>query len=121
MQQPVGKRRLPMVNMGDDAEIANMRCVHLQNSSGGTACRRPKNYLGSPTRQPSQKGNKDNQKTGEEKEICGKNAELNHGWTRMNTDSRKARLNAPTRGQSLGEATDGSPRLQPWDFNVKRT
>ena len=28
MQQAVGKRRLPMVNMGDDAEIADMRCVH---------------------------------------------------------------------------------------------
>jgi hypothetical protein len=55
--------------MGNDAEIANMRCVHLQNLSEGTACRRPKNYSGSPTRQPSQKGNKDNRKTGEEKEI----------------------------------------------------
>jgi hypothetical protein len=28
MQQAVRKRRLPMVNMGDDAEIADMRCVH---------------------------------------------------------------------------------------------
>jgi hypothetical protein len=58
-----------MINMGNDAEIANMRCVHLQNLSEGTACRRPKNYSGSPKRQPSQKGNKDNRKTGEEKEI----------------------------------------------------
>ena len=31
MQKPVRKRRLPMVNMGDDAEISNMRCVHLLN------------------------------------------------------------------------------------------
>ncbi len=30
MQQPVGKRRLPMINMGDDAEISYVRCVHLQ-------------------------------------------------------------------------------------------
>ena len=29
VQQPVGKRRLPMINMGDDAEISNVRCVHL--------------------------------------------------------------------------------------------
>ena len=28
VQQPVGKRRLPMINMGDDAEISYMRCVH---------------------------------------------------------------------------------------------
>jgi hypothetical protein len=29
MQEPVRKRRLPMVNMGDDAEIADMCCVHF--------------------------------------------------------------------------------------------
>jgi hypothetical protein len=29
MQEPVGKRRLPMINMGNDAEIADMRRVHL--------------------------------------------------------------------------------------------
>ena len=29
VQQPVRQRRLPMVNMGDDAEIADMRCVHV--------------------------------------------------------------------------------------------
>jgi hypothetical protein len=29
MQQPVRKRRLPMIDMGDDAEISYMRCVHL--------------------------------------------------------------------------------------------
>jgi hypothetical protein len=29
MQEPVRKRRLPMVNMGNDAEIADMRCVHF--------------------------------------------------------------------------------------------
>jgi hypothetical protein len=28
MQQPVRKRRLPMINMGDDAEISYMRRVH---------------------------------------------------------------------------------------------
>src|SRR5450759_3519793 len=32
MQQAVGKRRLPMINMGNDAEIANMRCVHCLKS-----------------------------------------------------------------------------------------
>jgi hypothetical protein len=31
MQQPVGKRRLAVVNVGNDAEISDMRCVHLQN------------------------------------------------------------------------------------------
>src|ERR1035437_9563506 len=29
MQQPVRKRRLPMIDMGDDAEISYVRCVHL--------------------------------------------------------------------------------------------
>src|SRR5689334_16761153 len=28
MQQAVGKGRLPMINMGNDAEISNVRCVH---------------------------------------------------------------------------------------------
>jgi hypothetical protein len=28
MQEPVRKRRLPMVDMGDDAEISYVRCVH---------------------------------------------------------------------------------------------
>jgi hypothetical protein len=32
MEQPVGKRRLPMINMGDDAEISYVRCVHLPNN-----------------------------------------------------------------------------------------
>jgi hypothetical protein len=32
MQKPVGQRRFPMVNMGDDAEISNMCCVHLIKS-----------------------------------------------------------------------------------------
>src|ERR1043166_3601730 len=31
MQKPVGKRRFPMVNMGNDAEISYVRCVHLQS------------------------------------------------------------------------------------------
>jgi hypothetical protein len=30
MQEPVRKRRFPMINMGDDAEISYVRCVHLQ-------------------------------------------------------------------------------------------
>src|ERR1043165_1641283 len=29
VQQAVGKRRLPMINMGDDAEITDMSSVHL--------------------------------------------------------------------------------------------
>jgi hypothetical protein len=29
MQQAVGKRSLPVVNVGNDAEISNVRCVHL--------------------------------------------------------------------------------------------
>ena len=29
MQQSVRKRGLPMVNMGDDAKISNVCCVHL--------------------------------------------------------------------------------------------
>jgi hypothetical protein len=33
VQKAVGKRRLPMVDMGDDAEITNMSCVHLKNTS----------------------------------------------------------------------------------------
>ena len=33
VQQPVRKRRLPMVNMGDDAEISNMCCVHLPKAT----------------------------------------------------------------------------------------
>ena len=32
MQQTVGKRRLPMIYMGDDAEIPDMRCIHLSKS-----------------------------------------------------------------------------------------
>jgi hypothetical protein len=35
MQQAVGKRRLPMVNVGDDAEISYMRCVHCLKSERG--------------------------------------------------------------------------------------
>jgi hypothetical protein len=32
-----------MINMGNDAEITDMRCVHLNKiNSGVTACRRPK-------------------------------------------------------------------------------
>ena len=42
MQEPVRKRRLPMVNMGNDAEIAYVCCVHLKNSSGGTAQASPR-------------------------------------------------------------------------------
>ena len=34
MQQSVRKRRLPMVNMGDDAEISNVRRVHLLTCAG---------------------------------------------------------------------------------------
>src|SRR5947209_871287 len=33
VQQAIGKRRLPMIDMGDDAEIADVRCVHLLNSA----------------------------------------------------------------------------------------
>jgi hypothetical protein len=28
VQQAIGKRRLPMIDMGDDAEIPDMRCIH---------------------------------------------------------------------------------------------
>ena len=31
MQEPVRQRRLPMINMGNDAEIANMRRVHPES------------------------------------------------------------------------------------------
>ena len=30
MQQPVRERRLPVINVGDDAEISDVRGVHLQ-------------------------------------------------------------------------------------------
>ena len=30
VQQAVRKRRLPMINMGNDAEISDMRCVHRE-------------------------------------------------------------------------------------------
>jgi hypothetical protein len=33
LEQPVRKRGFPMVNMGDDAEISNVRCVHLLQCS----------------------------------------------------------------------------------------
>ena len=33
VQQPVRKRRLPMIDMGDDAEISYMRCVHLPKAA----------------------------------------------------------------------------------------
>jgi hypothetical protein len=32
LQEPVGKRRLPMIDMGDDAEIADVRYVHRDKS-----------------------------------------------------------------------------------------
>jgi hypothetical protein len=31
MQQPVGERRFPVVNVGNDAEISDMRRVHRTN------------------------------------------------------------------------------------------
>jgi hypothetical protein len=30
VQQAVGKRRLPVINVGNDAEISYMRCVHRE-------------------------------------------------------------------------------------------
>src|ERR1035437_6374303 len=33
MQQPVRKRRLPMIDMGDNAEISYVRCVHLTKTT----------------------------------------------------------------------------------------
>ena len=54
MQEAVRQRRLPMVNMGNDAEIAYMRCVHLQKSSERRRIAVP-NLFRVPRRQPSQK------------------------------------------------------------------
>ena len=48
MQQPVRKRRLPMINMGDDAEISYVCCVHLESlfkQDKGGARRRKGNSL----------------------------------------------------------------------------
>jgi hypothetical protein len=58
-----------MINMGNDAEIANMRCVHLQNSSGGTACRRPKNFQSRRPGNPPKREKQDSRTAVEEKEI----------------------------------------------------
>jgi hypothetical protein len=32
MQQAIRERRLPMINMGNDAEISYVRCVHRRKS-----------------------------------------------------------------------------------------
>jgi hypothetical protein len=42
MQQAVGQRRFPMVNMGDDAEISNVCCVHLSGEKTYAISRRRK-------------------------------------------------------------------------------
>jgi hypothetical protein len=33
MQQPVGKRRLPMIDMGDNTKVSYVRCVHLPKTT----------------------------------------------------------------------------------------
>jgi hypothetical protein len=46
VQQPVGKRRLPVVNVGDDAEIAYVCGVHsLNRSIVGSSNQEPINGL----------------------------------------------------------------------------
>jgi hypothetical protein len=54
------------------------------------------------------------------RKFAGENAELNQVLIQIHSTTKQSLTAKYTKyaKQSLEEATDGSPRLQPWDFNA---